>query len=255
MRAGPVPDVRRAGRPQGRERIRPPAVLRRRSGLQPGARAVGSVALRGADDVADAPRRTSGGALVAGVKRSLAVDLGGIVLPTPVMIAAGCAGTGRELTGLVELRKVGAIVSRTITLEPEKGSPTPRIAESASGVVWSTGLQNPGIDAFVAEELPAPREVGHARRRLDRRRHPRGVRAAHRRVAGPPRGLRDRGAPVGTRSRAAAPDAGRPRRPGGRGRRRGRPHVDGARLREAPAARVATCPRSRGGGPGRGARG
>ena len=91
---------------------------------------------------------------MAGVKRSLAVDLGGIVLTTPVMIAAGCAGTGKELTGLVELRKVGAIVSRTITLDPERGSPTPRIAESASGVVWSTGLQNPGIDAFVAEELP-----------------------------------------------------------------------------------------------------
>lgn len=91
---------------------------------------------------------------MAGVRRSLSVDLGGIVLPTPVMIASGCAGTGRELSGLVELRKVGGVVSRTITLEPEKGSPTPRIAESAAGVVWSTGLQNPGIDAFVDEELP-----------------------------------------------------------------------------------------------------
>jgi dihydroorotate dehydrogenase (NAD+) catalytic subunit len=91
---------------------------------------------------------------VAGVRRSLSVDLGGIVLPTPVMIAAGCAGTGRELSGLVELRKVGGVVSRTITLEPEKGSPTPRVAESSSGIVWSTGLQNPGIDAFVDEELP-----------------------------------------------------------------------------------------------------
>ena len=88
------------------------------------------------------------------MKRSLAVDLGGMALATPVMIAAGCAGTGRELSGLVELRKVGAIVSRTITLEPERGSPTPRIAESPSGVVWSTGLQNPGVDAFVSEELP-----------------------------------------------------------------------------------------------------
>lgn len=88
------------------------------------------------------------------MKRPLAVDLGGIVLATPVMIAAGCAGTGRELSGLVELRKVGAIVSRTISLEPERGSPTPRIAESPSGVVWSTGLQNPGVDAFVSEELP-----------------------------------------------------------------------------------------------------
>ena len=91
---------------------------------------------------------------MAGVKRSLSVDLGGIVLPTPVMIAAGCAGAGGEMTGLVDLRKVGAIVSRTITLDPEKGSPTPRIAESPAGVVWSTGLQNPGVDAFIADELP-----------------------------------------------------------------------------------------------------
>jgi len=88
------------------------------------------------------------------VKHSLSVDLGGIVLSTPVMIAAGCAGSGRELAGLVELRKVGAVLSRTITQEPERGTPTPRIAESAAGVVWATGLQNPGIDVFIADELP-----------------------------------------------------------------------------------------------------
>jgi dihydroorotate dehydrogenase (NAD+) catalytic subunit len=92
---------------------------------------------------------------VAGVKRTLAVDLGaGLVVPTPVMVASGCAGTGRELGGLIDLRKVGAVVSRSITLEPDRGTSTPRIAESASGAVWSTGLQNPGIDAFIAEELP-----------------------------------------------------------------------------------------------------
>jgi dihydroorotate dehydrogenase (NAD+) catalytic subunit len=100
---------------------------------------------------------------VAGVKRTLAVDLGaGLVLPTPVMVASGCAGTGRELGGLVDLRKVGAVVSRSITLEPDRGTPTPRIAESASGAVWSTGLQNPGIDAFVAEELPRLARGAHA---------------------------------------------------------------------------------------------
>lgn len=88
------------------------------------------------------------------MKRSLAVDLGGIELSTPVMIAAGCAGAGRELSGLVDMRKVGGLVSRTITIEPEKGAPTPRVAESPAGVVWSTGLQNPGIDGFVADELP-----------------------------------------------------------------------------------------------------
>ncbi len=82
--------------------------------------------------------------------RSLAVDLGGIALPTPVMIAAGCGGTGRELTGLVDLRRVGAIVSRTITVTERVGSDVPRIAESPAGIVWETGLQNPGLDAFVA---------------------------------------------------------------------------------------------------------
>jgi dihydroorotate dehydrogenase (NAD+) catalytic subunit len=92
---------------------------------------------------------------VAGPKRTLAVDLGaGLVLATPVMIAAGCSGTGRELAGMVDLRKVGALVSRSITVLPRKGSPSPRVAESASGIVWDTGWQNPGIDAFLAEELP-----------------------------------------------------------------------------------------------------
>jgi dihydroorotate dehydrogenase (NAD+) catalytic subunit len=84
---------------------------------------------------------------------SLDVDLGGIVLPTPVMIAAGCAGTGRELAGLIDLRRVGAIVSRTITVTERVGSDVPRVAESPAGIVWETGLQNPGLDAFVSGEL------------------------------------------------------------------------------------------------------
>jgi dihydroorotate dehydrogenase (NAD+) catalytic subunit len=89
------------------------------------------------------------------VKRTLSVDLGaGLVVPTPVLIAAGCAGTGRELSGLVDLRRVGGVVSRSITLEARKGTPPPRIAETPSGTVWTTGLQNPGVSAFVDEELP-----------------------------------------------------------------------------------------------------
>ena len=89
------------------------------------------------------------------MKRTLAVDLGaGLTLPTPVLVAAGCAGTGRELAGLVDIRRVGGLVSRSITLEPRKGSPPPRIAETPSGTVWSTGLQNPGVAAFVDDELP-----------------------------------------------------------------------------------------------------
>jgi dihydroorotate dehydrogenase (NAD+) catalytic subunit len=85
----------------------------------------------------------------------LAVDLGGFVMPTPVMVASGCAGRGKELQGLVEVRRVGAVVTRTITVAPRQGSPPPRIVETPSGIVWSTGLQNPGVDAFLATELPS----------------------------------------------------------------------------------------------------
>jgi dihydroorotate dehydrogenase (NAD+) catalytic subunit len=88
------------------------------------------------------------------MKRTLMVDLGGVVLPSPVMIASGCAGTGRELSGLVELRRLGGLVSRSITIDPVPGSSAPRIGESPSGIVWDTGLQNPGLDAFIQDELP-----------------------------------------------------------------------------------------------------
>jgi len=94
------------------------------------------------------------GGVVTARTRSIGVDLAGVALATPVLIASGCAGTGKELHGLVELRRVGGVVSRTVTVEPRDGSAPPRIVESASGVVWETGLQNPGVDAFVATELP-----------------------------------------------------------------------------------------------------
>jgi dihydroorotate dehydrogenase (NAD+) catalytic subunit len=93
-------------------------------------------------------------AAAPGVTRSLAADLDGFVLPTPVVVASGCAGTGDELRGLVDLRRVGAVVSRTVTVMPRRGSGTPRVSESPSGIVWDTGLQNPGMESFVQQELP-----------------------------------------------------------------------------------------------------
>ena len=99
---------------------------------------------------------------MAGVKRSIAVDLGGLALATPVMIASGCAGTGRELAGLVDTRRIGAIVTRSITLRPRRGDPTPRIDETPAGITWSTGMQNPGVEAFLAEELPRFAKAGTA---------------------------------------------------------------------------------------------
>jgi dihydroorotate dehydrogenase (NAD+) catalytic subunit len=89
------------------------------------------------------------------VKPSLSVDLGaGIVLGHPVVAASGCLGMGRDLPSLVDLHKLGGLVTRSITLAPTKGSPTPRATETPSGLLSWVGLQNPGVDEFVAIDLP-----------------------------------------------------------------------------------------------------
>jgi dihydroorotate dehydrogenase (NAD+) catalytic subunit len=70
-----------------------------------------------------------------------------------VMVASGCGGTGRELAPYVPLDGL-ALVTRTITLDPRRGAPAPRVAETPSGLVHATGLQNPGLEYFLATELP-----------------------------------------------------------------------------------------------------
>jgi dihydroorotate dehydrogenase (NAD+) catalytic subunit len=97
---------------------------------------------------------------VAGVKGSLAVDLNGVGFPLPVLAASGCFGTGRELAGLAGLHRLGGIVTRSLTFNATKGSPTPRVAESPSGIVSSVGIQNPGVRGFIAEELPRLQRIG-----------------------------------------------------------------------------------------------
>jgi dihydroorotate dehydrogenase (NAD+) catalytic subunit len=84
----------------------------------------------------------------------LSVDLGGIVLPNPVVAASGCLGTGREVGALVDVAQLGGVVSRTLTYDASRGASTPRVAESASGIVSAVGMQNPGIRAFIEEDLP-----------------------------------------------------------------------------------------------------
>jgi len=93
------------------------------------------------------------------VRPTLSVDLGGVRLPTPVMIASGCFSSVKELAGLVDLRKVGGLVTRSITLHPRAGTATPRMAETPSGLLSSVGLQNPGLDAFL-QELPRLAQIG-----------------------------------------------------------------------------------------------
>jgi dihydroorotate dehydrogenase (NAD+) catalytic subunit len=91
---------------------------------------------------------------MAGVKQSLAVDLNGVPFPLPVLAASGCLGTGRDAPALVDLHRLGGVVSRSLTLAPSKGAPTPRMAETPSGLLTSVGVQNPGVEEFVAEDLP-----------------------------------------------------------------------------------------------------
>lgn len=71
-----------------------------------------------------------------------------------VMVASGCGGTGRELAAYGDLAELGGFVTRSITRDARPGGPLPRIAESPSGFVNAIGLQNPGIDSFLATELP-----------------------------------------------------------------------------------------------------
>jgi dihydroorotate dehydrogenase (NAD+) catalytic subunit len=90
----------------------------------------------------------------------LQTRIGHVTLPNPVMPAAGCGGAGRELGRFFDVAKLGAFVTPSITPEARSGRPAPRLAETPSGVLNSTGLQGPGIDAFLAHELPWLDEQG-----------------------------------------------------------------------------------------------
>ncbi len=83
----------------------------------------------------------------------LRARLGHVELPTPILTAAGCAGTGRELAQYIDVAKIGAVTTKSIMIEPRAGRPTPRTAETASGLLNSVGLQGPGIDAFLQRDL------------------------------------------------------------------------------------------------------
>ena len=75
-------------------------------------------------------------------------------LDNPVMTASGCAAAGRELHQFFDVAELGAVVTKSIMRDPRAGRATPRMAETASGMLNSIGLQGPGIDAFLAKDLP-----------------------------------------------------------------------------------------------------
>lgn len=84
----------------------------------------------------------------------MSTTLGNAWFPTPIFTASGCASSGKELSQFFALNDVGAIVTKSVMTKPRHGRPTPRMAETPSGMLNSIGLQGPGIDAFLANDLP-----------------------------------------------------------------------------------------------------
>jgi dihydroorotate dehydrogenase (NAD+) catalytic subunit len=86
--------------------------------------------------------------------------LGAVPIPSPVLTASGCSAFGRELEPFNDLAALGAVVTKSVQLRPRSGRPTPRMAETPSGMLNSIGLQGPGIDGLLADELPWLAERG-----------------------------------------------------------------------------------------------
>ncbi len=85
---------------------------------------------------------------------------GGQALPNPMLTASGCAAAGRELDQFFDVSEIGAVVTKSIMLRPRSGRATPRMAETSSGMLNSIGLQGPGVDAFIDNDLAWLRHRG-----------------------------------------------------------------------------------------------
>ena len=91
---------------------------------------------------------------------NLKVKIGKLQLNNPVMVASGTFGYAEEFKDLIDLKKLGAIVTKTITLKPRAGNPPPRTCETPAGLLNSIGLENPGIERFLQEKLPFLKKTG-----------------------------------------------------------------------------------------------
>ncbi len=85
---------------------------------------------------------------------NIGVEIAGIQLKNPVMTASGTFGSGQEYGEFVDLSRLGAVVTKGVAPVPWEGNDTPRVAETPSGMLNAIGLQNPGIDTFLARDLP-----------------------------------------------------------------------------------------------------
>lgn len=87
-------------------------------------------------------------------KLDLKVNLGGITLESPILAASGPFGYGHQYRELIDFSQLGAIIVKGVSSEPWAGNPAPRLAETASGLLNSVGLQNPGLKSFLSDDLP-----------------------------------------------------------------------------------------------------
>ncbi|MBU0547608.1 MAG: dihydroorotate dehydrogenase [Candidatus Omnitrophica bacterium] len=98
--------------------------------------------------------------MVKQAKPNLSVNIGNLVLHNPVMVASGTFGYAEEFKELMDLKKLGAIVTKTITIKPRPGNLPPRTCETPAGMLNSIGLENPGIGRFIKEKLPFLKKLG-----------------------------------------------------------------------------------------------
>ncbi len=90
----------------------------------------------------------------------LGVTVGGLAMRNPIMLASGTVGYGPEYEGVIDFGTVGAIVMKTVTLEPRSGNRPPRLRETRGGLLNAIGLENVGLEAFLADKLPQAAGLG-----------------------------------------------------------------------------------------------
>ncbi len=92
--------------------------------------------------------------LLSGKRPDLSVEVAGIKMRNPIMPASGTFGYGEEYTPFLDIERIGAVVTKGLSLKPKAGNAMPRIAETISGMLNAIGLQNVGIDAFIKDKIP-----------------------------------------------------------------------------------------------------
>ena len=94
------------------------------------------------------------------MQTKLAVNIGKLKLKNPVMVASGTFGYAQEFKDFMDLKSLGAIVTKTITVRPRRGNPAPRTCETPAGLLNSIGLENPGVNEFIKDKIPFLLDIG-----------------------------------------------------------------------------------------------